>query len=260
MTARPGAAVIAARYAGRAHPARLISEACRTALHGEYSVGLTLAARSAYADRVSLSATGLLAGPGESLQISLGEGPCVQALSRHAPVVVDDVDVADATRQWPLFALRAREHGIRALYALPGQDGSVSARPTDLVLTLYRDRPGPASDGDLETARDHAAAADLLLVSPAAWSPTPSTVPSGEDPDDAWLVPGPAVVHQAIGVLSYRHAVSTGEALALLRAHTRRLGTDLPSLAHAVVHEKRELPGPPGPASSGPPSPGPPRT
>lgn len=253
MSPRPGVAVIAARYAGRAHPARLISEACRTALRGEYSVGLTLADRSAYAQRVSLSAVGLLAGPGESLQISLGEGPCVQALSRHGPVVVDDVDVSEAARQWPLFALRAREHGIRALYALPTRDGPVATGPAELVLTLYRDRPGPASDADLDTARDHVAAADLLLISPAMSSPSPSTGPSGESPDDAWLVTGPAVVHQAVGVLSYRHAVSTEEALALLRAHARRLGTDLPSLAHAVVHEKRELPGPPGPASPGPP-------
>ncbi|CAM5389982.1 ANTAR domain-containing protein OS=Streptomyces alboniger OX=132473 GN=CP975_27950 PE=4 SV=1 [Streptomyces alboniger] len=241
---RREAAMIASRYAGRSHPARLVGQACRTALRGEYSVGLTLAADAALAQRVSLSAAGPLADAGESLQISLGEGPCVQALRQHEPVVVDDIDGSDTTHHWPVFAEQARDHGIRAIYALPVQSGSVASRQAGLVLTLYRDRPGPLTDADREAAQAHAVAADLLLLS--------SPVPSAETPQHAWLLPAHAVVHQAVGMLSYRHALPTSEALALLRAHALTRETDLSSLAHAVVHENLDLPEPPGPSSPGP--------
>ncbi|MEV0120458.1 ANTAR domain-containing protein [Streptomyces sp. NPDC050703] len=246
----PRAADLAARYAGRSHPARLIGEACRSAVRGEYSVGLTLGADGGHGQRVSLSAAGELAGPGESLQISLGEGPCVQALYRGGPVAVDDVEVADEARQWPVFARRAREHGIRALYALLARTGFTSDRSAAVVLTLYRDRAGPASTADLDVAQTHAAAADILLFSPPAG---PSSGQGGENPDDAWLVPSHAVIHQAVGMLSYRNSISPGRALSLLRAHALARDTDPVLLAHAVVHENLDLPGPPGPSADGPP-------
>ncbi|MFI0240482.1 GAF and ANTAR domain-containing protein [Streptomyces sp. NPDC016845] len=245
MTApRPDVADIVSRYAGRPHPTRLVGAACRAALRDAYSVGLTLAADAALAQRVSLSAAGPLARQGESLQISLGEGPCVQALRQQRPLLVDDLDVIDTTCQWPVFALRAKENGIRAVYALPVQGGSGSAPQAGLVLTLYRDRPGPLSGADLEVARNHAIAADLLLLS--------APVPSAENHRHAWLPPTEAVIHQAVGVIGYRHAVSMEEAMARLRAHALMLDTDLDSLAHAVVHEGLELPDPPAPASEGP--------
>ncbi|QES45082.1 hypothetical protein DEJ49_32460 [Streptomyces venezuelae] len=240
MTApRPEVALIVSRHSGRPHPARRVSAACRVALRDEYSVGLTLAADAALAQRVSLSAEGPLAGPGESLQITLGEGPCVQAMRQHLPLLVDDIDVLDETSQWPVFARRAREHGIRAVYALPVQGGSASVQQAGLVLTLYRDRSGPLSRTDLEAARHHAAAVDLLLLSAPA--------PSAQIPGYAWLLPAHAVIHQAVGVIAYRHSVPMGEALARLRSHALALDSPLPSLAHAVVHEDLDLPEPPGP-------------
>ncbi|RSO03902.1 hypothetical protein DMH15_42495, partial [Streptomyces sp. WAC 06725] len=172
---------------------------------------------------------GTLAARGETLQTSLGEGPCVQALNQRAPVRADDLADADTMEQWPFYAEQARAHGIRAVFALPVLSGPGPTQQPGLVLSLYRDRPGPIPAADLHLAQDHADAADLLL--PA--TPTPSE----EDLAHAWLLPADAVVHQATGMISYRCAVSTGQALALLRAHAHTRGTDLATLAHAVVHE-----------------------
>ncbi|MEF3118169.1 GAF and ANTAR domain-containing protein [Streptomyces chrestomyceticus] len=241
---RAEAAALAARHIGQARPSQYLGEACRAALHGSYSVGLTLAADAALAQRVSLCCAGPLAERGESLQINLGEGPCVQALGQRAPVFADDLDNADTTRQWPVYAQQATAHHIRAAFALPVLNGTISAQQAGLVLTLYRDRPGPISGADLRTAQDHAEAADLLLL----------TAPAQIEDDlaHAWLLPAGAVVHQAIGMISYRHTLTTGQALALLRAHAHTQNTDLSTLAQAVVHDHLTLPDTPGPASSGP--------
>ncbi|MEU5589909.1 MULTISPECIES: GAF domain-containing protein [Streptomyces] len=241
---RPQAVALAARYVGQDHPARQIGEACWTALHGAYSVGVTLAADAALAQRVSLCAVGPLAERGEALQINLGEGPCVQALRQRAPVLADDLRDSDATRQWPVYARHAQEDHIRAAFALPVLAGPGPAQEAGLVLTLYSDRPGPLTAADLHIARDHADAAELLLLT--------APVPAEDDLAHAWLLPTDAVVHQAIGMISYRHAATTGQALALLRAHAHTQDTDLVVLAHAIVHEHHTLPvtpEPPGPTA-----------
>lgn len=228
--ARREALILAARYTGDdAEPGLRIGEACRRALHSAYSVGLTLAVDAALAQRVSLCAVGPLARKGEELQISLGEGPCVQALSQGAQVLVDDLDDPAATRHWPVFAQQAKAHYIRAAYAVPILNGADPARQAGLVLTLYRHRPGPISGADLQVAQDHADAADLLLLA------TP--VPTEDELVNAWLLPADAVVHQAIGMMSYRHSLTTGQALALLRAHAHTQATPLTGLARAIVDD-----------------------
>ncbi|MFH9423277.1 ANTAR domain-containing protein [Streptomyces sp. NPDC017529] len=239
---RAEAVILAARHAGQAHPARRVGEACRAALRGEYSVGLTLAADAALAQRVSLCFAGPLAERGESLQINLGQGPCVQALRQRAPVLADDLDDPDATRQWPVYAQQATAHHIRAAFALPVLSDTGPAPRAGLVLTLYRDRPGPITGPDLQTAQDHADATELLLLA--------SPLPDEDDLAHAWLLPTDAVVHQAIGMISYRHGLTADQALALLRAHAQAQDTDLAVLAHAVVHDHHTLPGAPEPPGS----------
>lgn len=234
------AVVLAARFVGHVHPTQHLGEACRNALNGEYAVGPTLTADAALAQRVSLFAVGALAARGESLQISLGEGPCVQALRQGAPVLAADLDDARSAEQWPVYAEQARAHGIRAVFALPVLSGSDPSEQSGLVLSLYRDRPGLLPEVDLHLAQDHADAADLLLLA----TPTPSD----EEFAHTWLLPTDAVVHQAIGMISYRHGVTTGQALALLRAHAHTRDMDLTALAHAVVHEHLTLPDLPGPS------------
>jgi hypothetical protein len=231
---RQEAVVLAARYTGQDEPGLRIGEACRAALHGAYSVGLTLAADAVLAQRVSLCAVGPLAAKGEELQISLGEGPCVQALSQRAPVLVDDLDNPAITQNWPVYAQQAKAHRIRAAFALPVLADTDTARQAGLIMTLYSEHQGPISPVDLQTAQDHADAAELLLLA--------LPVPTGDDLAHAWLLPADAVVHQAIGMISYRHSLTTGQALALLRASAHTGGTNLTALSHAVVNHGFTLP------------------
>jgi hypothetical protein len=238
------AAELAALHMDRSDPARSLVQACRAELSLDCSVGLTLAADAALAQRVSLAAVGPLADRGEALQINLGEGPCVEAFGRPAPVLVADLDDMGATGAWPVYAKEARAHGIRAVFALPVvRPGRTDRRP-GLVLTVYRDRPGALPEADLNTIRIHVLAAELLLLAVPA--------PDQDDLTDVWLLPADAVVHQATGMISYRHALTLSEALALLRAHAHTRQTDLTDLAHAVVHDSLQLPGPPPPDRTDP--------
>ncbi|MGW7071847.1 GAF and ANTAR domain-containing protein [Streptomyces sp. NPDC054855] len=227
--ARLEAVFLAARYTGDTEPGLRIGEACRRALHSAYSVGITLAADAALAQRVSLCAVGPLARKGEELQVSLGEGPCVQALSQRSQVLVADLDDAATTRQWPIYAQQAKTHRIRAAFALPVLNGADPGRQAGLVLTLYRHRPGPISDADLQVAQGHVDAADLLLLA--------APLPGENELVHAWLLPADAVVHHAIGMISYRHSLTTGQALALLRAHAHTQATTLSALARDIVDD-----------------------
>ncbi|MFI9024577.1 ANTAR domain-containing protein [Streptomyces sp. NPDC053560] len=199
------------------------------------SVGLTLAADAASASRISLCCDGPLAEAGETLEVNLGEGPCVQALQQRASIRAVDLTDPEITRPWPLYAIEAPTHGIRAVLALPTAPHPWSAARAGIVLALYRGRPGPLSPADRRTAGIHLDAAQLLLRTVGA-----------EAPDNAppliRLPPDLAAIHQAIGIISHRHILSVDQALGLLRAHAHSRDIDLSALAHAVVHDGLPLP------------------
>ncbi|MFK8845150.1 ANTAR domain-containing protein [Streptomyces sp. Ac-502] len=127
---------------------------------------------------------------------------------------------------------RALADGIRAVFALPVWADPHSPDGAGLVWSLYRDAPGPLSRTDLHTARDHADAAALLTTAAVHTSRGAGVR----------LPPHEAVVHQATGMISYRHEVTPDQALDLLRGHAYARGIDLAELAHHIVHGHRTLP------------------
>jgi GAF domain len=140
----------------------------------------------------------------EELQFTLGEGPCVDASRTGRPVLQPDL-ARTAPLRWPAFAGGALAAGIRAVFALPMRVGAIRVG----VLDLYRDRPGPLSEGDYPEALSFADAATRILLHAQAGFPEVGAVPGLDDR---------AEVHQATGVVSVQAAVSLAEALVLLRA------------------------------------------
>ncbi|GGZ20976.1 ANTAR domain-containing protein [Streptomyces poonensis] len=231
---RPKAAQLADHLLRHHHGPGSLATICRAALQTPCSVGLALAADAALARRISLCGDGPLADAGETLQINLGEGPCVQALQQRATVLADDLADPGVVRLFPLFAHQARARGIRAVLALPAPPRSRAPERGGLVLCLYRDRPGPLPLADRHTAADHLGAALLLLQAActAEGRPPPVRLPEPQ-----------ALLHQAVGVICYHHAVSVDQALDLLRSHAFSHGMDLGDLARAVVRDDLRLPG-----------------
>ena len=98
----------------------------------------------------------------EDLQITLGEGPCIDTIRTGAPVLVADLHDLDdvATWRWPTFMAAAADAGVRAVFAFPLRIGAINLG----ALDMYRSRPGALDDDELSAALLGAEAAATALL------------------------------------------------------------------------------------------------
>jgi len=160
----------------------------------------------------------------EELQYTLGEGPCVDAWRTREPVLASDLAATDI--RWPEFSAGAVKAGARAAFGFPLLIGGACIG----ALNLFRDRPGPLDEDQLEDALVVARVASRTVM---GWQ----SVAGGERL--AWQleqVPAHrAVVHQASGMVSVQAGVPVDDALVILRAHAFAGGRTISSVASDVV-------------------------
>ena len=94
------------------------------------------------------------------LQLTLGEGPLLDASASGGPALASDLAGRESGSRWPAFAPAACRAGAAAVFAFPLAVGAIRAG----VLGLYRDRPGPLSDFQLGDALVFADTATMLLL------------------------------------------------------------------------------------------------
>jgi hypothetical protein len=174
--------------------------------------------------RGSLCTTNEVSALVEELQLTLGEGPCIDAHNLARPVT--EPDLANSTGRWPSFTPPALEAGVRAIFGFPLQVGSVRLG----ALNLYRDRPGALSD---DQHADALVTADVVTQSVLSMQ---ARAPSGElaielEP----IIKLRDVVHQATGMVAAQLGVSVGQAQIRLRAHAFADGRSLQGVAEDVV-------------------------
>jgi hypothetical protein len=164
----------------------------------------------------------------EDLQLTLGEGPCVDAVQSGAPVLVPDLtDAADlAVDRWPTFLSGAADAGVRAVFAFPLRIGAISVG----ALDLYRTSPGELSRTELPAAllaADAAALAVLYLF-------------GGEAAQGGWQGDGALQyqVHQATGMVQVQLGLPTEQAFLALRARAFADGRPLADVATDVVERR----------------------
>src|SRR5258708_15530181 len=75
------------------------------------------------------------------LQLTLGEGPSLDASASGGPVLASDLGAAEAARRWPAFAPAALQAGAAAIFVVPLRIGAVRAG----VMGLYPARAGSPS-------------------------------------------------------------------------------------------------------------------
>lgn len=162
----------------------------------------------------------------EELQYTLGEGPCVDAVAGHGPVLVVDLASAESGRRWPIFAPAAVERGIRRMSALPVGAGAI--RPG--VLDVYWFQAGSLSAVELGDALTYA---DAVLAIALA---------SREGDGDATvnlavtaMTERRAEVHQATGMVSVQLGIGLADALARLRAYAYANDRRISDVAADVV-------------------------
>jgi hypothetical protein len=163
----------------------------------------------------------------EDLQLTLGEGPCVDAASSGTPVLLPDFsDAADVGfERWPAFMAAAEAAGVRAVFAFPLRVGAISVG----VIDLYRDRPGELSPAELPAALMAADAAALALL-------YLDVDGDGAFTDDQRSRASYQLqVHQATGMVMAQTGVTIDQAFLMLRARAFADGRPLAELATDVV-------------------------
>ncbi|MET0474891.1 MAG: GAF and ANTAR domain-containing protein [Mycobacterium sp.] len=160
----------------------------------------------------------------EWTQITLGEGPGVDAVAADGPMIVDDL--SDPTGRWPTFAAQAVKSGVGALYSMPLEVGAIRVG----VLDLYRNDAGPL---DAKDFADALAVAELvtaiLLTVGRTGRITESLGPWWDQPLST------REVHQATGMMVAQLGVTAREAYVRMQAFAYAQGRLLNEVANAVV-------------------------
>ena len=201
---------------------RQLCEACADATSMRTSIVLVTDGHQQAAMAASDGAAAM-----EELQLTLGEGPGLDAYGEGQPVLVEDL--ADEASRWLHFVPAARDLGVEAVFAFPLQLGVVRTG----VLSLYGDGAGPLGDGvlgDLSTLAD--------LVTEAVL-----TMQSGAAPEElGWSFSSAAehraVVHQATGMVVVQLDCSAQDAFVRLRARAFALGVEVDEVARLVVERQ----------------------
>jgi GAF domain-containing protein len=169
-------------------------------------VGVTLVSRAGASDAQQrlVHASDAVAARLEDLQLTVGEGPGLAAVTSGAPVLVPDLSAARS--RWPAFCPDAQSVGAAAVFAFPLTLGAIALGSLD----CYRTTSGALSG-------DHVASA--LILAEMAFEALLAEV-AGHAPDDlGWISDIHAEVHQASGMVMYQLGISMQAALLRIRAY-----------------------------------------
>lgn len=223
------AAMLREAAAERAEQPRRICELCVDML-GLSGAGISLV--TAEGNHGVVCATDPVAQEIERLQLTLGEGPCVDAAGAQSPVLVPDLARPEGidVGRWPVFLPAAQGAGAAAIFAFPLLVGAVSVG----VLDMYRATPG-------ELTRDELPAA-LMAADAAALAVLDREVADGGAPgvDDGTSFYNP-LLHQATGMVMVQLGVSSPDAFLALRARAFAAGRPLSAVAADVVARRLRL-------------------
>ncbi|PRY39567.1 ANTAR domain-containing protein [Umezawaea tangerina] len=176
--------------------------------------------RAAPANRGLVHATDPVSAGLEDLQLTVGEGPCLDSFESGGPVLVADL-AADGAR-WPAFTPGALALGAAAVFSFPLQFGVVRLGSLD----LYRDVPGPLTRTEVT---------DALILSDMATQGVVEDLDGHATADLSWLLDPHVEVHQAAGMVQAQLGVSTDVALMRLRGHAFTHDLPLAEVARRVV-------------------------
>lgn len=160
----------------------------------------------------------------EDLQLTVGEGPCLDTFSTGGPVLI--ANLAYETDRWPGFTPGARALGAVAVFSFPLQVGVIRLGSLD----LYRDTTGSLSGAQMT---------DALVLADLATQAVLHELDGHPTQDLGWLADPHTEIYQASGMLQVQLGTTTDAALMRLRAHAYLNEIPLAEVAGQVV--RREL-------------------
>jgi hypothetical protein len=175
-------------------------------------------------DLTSLCTSNRAAGALMNLELTLGEGPAVDASRGNATEDTNLLGASEST--WNAYRPEAVALGARAVFGYPVRVGAIRFG----ALSLFRNSPGPLDSGQSSDAFLIASVIGRAILAKQAGGSTENLV--GELNGAAML---DFRVHQAAGMVAIQGSMSVKDALVMLRAHAFGIGVELSVLAGRVV-------------------------
>jgi hypothetical protein len=209
-------------------PVERIEMLCRGFLEPAGVDGCGVSVMSTGGNQVTLFVSDDLSARIEELQLTLGEGPCVDAASAGTPVLVEDItDPAEGLdTRWPMFRTQLTEAGVRALFAFPIRIGAILLGTID----LHRRSAGPLAPPQLRHTLRSVDTLGEALLDGKTWTA-----------DNGDAVQHSMVVHQAAGMVMVQLDTRIDVAMVRLRATAFAEGRPIDALAAEVVSGRRRF-------------------
>lgn len=152
----------------------------------------------------------------DQLQTTLGEGPCLEAMTDPRVLLIEDME---NEYRWPQFTPQARRLGIAGMLAckLATDHGPPTA------LNLYARQPGAFDNNTVQTAIIYAEYAGTALSRAALVESLQSAVATRQ------------VIGEATGILMERRRLDSPPAFALLVTASQRLNAKVRHIAEHTV-------------------------
>ena len=180
----------------------------------------------------TLGSSGQHARTCDELQFLLGEGPCLDSVTRRAPVLVVDLADPDDAR-WPIYGPAMLDLQVRGVFAMP----VVVAGEYVGALDLFRTQPGGLEESQLTGA---VAAAELAGIPLLDLLDSDMAAAASDPASNAWAelhILSRAEVSQATGMLVAQLEVEPAEALVRLRAHAYATGRSATDVARDILDQ-----------------------
>jgi hypothetical protein len=172
----------------------------------------------------------------DELQFTLGEGPCLDSVSHHAPVLVADLADPDDPR-WPIYGPAMLSHQIRGVFAMP----VLVAGEYVGAMDFFCAQPGLLKGEDFAYA---VVAAELAGVPMLDLMDADLQSAVNDPGSNAWAELhdlSRAEVSQATGMLVAQLGVEPAEALVRLRAHAYATGRSSTDVARDILDRRLRL-------------------
>ncbi len=184
----------------------------------------------------TLGSSGAHARVYDELQFTLGEGPCLESITRRAPVLVSDLADPDDQR-WPIYGPAMLDLDIRGVYAIP----VVVAGEYVGAIDFFCARPGHLIGVQLAGAVIAAELAGIPLLDLLDGDLQDAVAEPGSNVWTQLNALSRAEVSQATGMLVAQLQIEPTEALLRLRAHAYMFGRPATEVARDILEHRLTL-------------------
>lgn len=166
----------------------------------------------------------------ELMQLSSGNGPCVESFTTGSVYVLPDVESVKET--WPEFYSESTQQGFRAVHAVPLRlRGEILG-----TLNLFLDHVGSLSPDDASVAQGLADVATIGILQERAARESQITQQQLQSALNSRVL-----IEQAKGVIAQIHGLDMDAAFTTLRQYARSNNISLRDVADGVVHKTLTL-------------------